>query len=57
MKGTGHVAYMEEKGNTYRVLMESEEERDYWEDLGVGGRIILRCTLEKYDMVVWTGFI
>jgi hypothetical protein len=26
---------------------ESKIERDYWEDLDVGGRIIIKCILEK----------
>jgi hypothetical protein len=31
----------------YRVLVERPEVRDYWEVLGVGGRIILRWTLGR----------
>jgi len=30
-------------------------ERDYLEDLGVDGRIILRWILRKWDVVAWTG--
>jgi hypothetical protein len=36
---------------------ESQKERDHWEDLDVGGRIILEWILDKSDRVVWTGFI
>jgi hypothetical protein len=36
---------------------ESQKERDHYEDLHVGGRIILRWILAKQDGVVWTGFI
>jgi hypothetical protein len=36
---------------------ESQERIDHWEDQEVGGRIILRYTLEREDAVVWTGFI
>jgi len=32
-------------------------ERDYCEDPGVDGRIILRCILRKWDVEVWTGLI
>jgi hypothetical protein len=28
-----------------------------YEDLGVDGRIILKWIVQKYDSVVWTGFI
>jgi hypothetical protein len=36
---------------------ESREKKDYQEDLKVGGRIILRKSLEKLDGVVKTDFI
>jgi hypothetical protein len=31
--------------------------RKHLEDLGVDGRIILRCVLKKKGVRVWTGFI
>jgi hypothetical protein len=31
--------------------------KNHWEDLDVGGRIILRWILERKDGVVWTGLI
>jgi hypothetical protein len=31
--------------------------RDYREDQGVDGRIILKWILRKHDLRVWTGFI
>jgi hypothetical protein len=34
---------------------ESEKERDIWEDLDVGGRIILKFILYKQDRLAWTG--
>jgi hypothetical protein len=36
---------------------ESQKERDYYEDLDLGGWIILKRILEKQDGIVWTEFI
>jgi hypothetical protein len=36
---------------------ESRKEGDHWEDLDVGGRIILEWILKRQDRVVWTGLI
>jgi hypothetical protein len=36
---------------------ENQKEGDHQEELDVGGRVIPRWVLEKYDKVVWTGFI
>jgi hypothetical protein len=36
---------------------ESQKKRDHQEDLKVGGRIMLKRILDKWDGVVWTGFI
>jgi hypothetical protein len=38
---------MGEKRNAYRIWWESKKERDHWEDLNVGGRIILEWILER----------
>jgi hypothetical protein len=35
----------------------SQKKRDYYEDLEVGGRIILSWIVEKFNEMVWTGFI
>jgi hypothetical protein len=31
--------------------------RDKLGDLGVGGRIMLRCIIEEWDVIMWSGFI
>jgi len=36
-----------EKGNTCGVLLGNLEEREYWEDLGLDGNIILKGTLNR----------
>jgi hypothetical protein len=36
MRLAGHVARTGEKRNAYRILVESQKERDHWEDRGVG---------------------
>jgi hypothetical protein len=34
-----------------RFWWESQKERDHYEDLDVGGRVVLRWIIEKYDVV------
>jgi hypothetical protein len=41
-------------GVVYRVLEGKLMERDHFEDPGVGGRIILRRILRKWNVGVWT---
>jgi hypothetical protein len=48
---------MGEKRNAYRVLVESQKERDHWEDQDVGGWTILKRILERQDATVWIGLI
>ena len=38
-----------------RFWWENLKERDYFEDLGLDGRIILRWILRKWDVGAWTG--
>jgi hypothetical protein len=38
---------MGEKRNAYRVLVGRPEGKNHWEDLDVGGRIILKWILQK----------
>jgi hypothetical protein len=47
MRWAGHVAQMGEKRNSYRILVESQKERDHWEDQDVGGWTILGWILER----------
>jgi hypothetical protein len=54
MSCIGHVARIGEKRNAYRVWLERQKERDQYEDLDVGGTIILKQILEKEYGVVWT---
>jgi hypothetical protein len=36
---------------------ESQKERDKYEDLDIGGCIILKWILERHDRVIWAGLI
>jgi hypothetical protein len=47
MRWTGHVVRMGEGRGVYRVLVGRPKGRDHLEDLGVGVRITLRCTLRR----------
>jgi hypothetical protein len=38
---------MGEKRNAYRILVESQKERDHWEDQDVGGWTIVKWILER----------
>jgi hypothetical protein len=47
MKWARHVERVGEKRNGKRILVGSQKERDYYEDLDVSGRIISRLILER----------
>jgi hypothetical protein len=47
MRWAGHVVRMGEMRNTYKILVGRTEGRDHSEDLGSGGKIILKSVLEK----------
>jgi hypothetical protein len=55
MRWEGHVASMGETRNAYKVLVRKQKGRDHVEELGVDGRIILKCILGKQVGNVWTG--
>jgi hypothetical protein len=59
MRWTGHVARMVEGKGDVRTWFwwGNLRERGHLEDPGVYGRIILRWTFRKWDMVAWTGSI
>jgi hypothetical protein len=57
MRWAVHVTRMGERRTAHRILWESLKNRGKYEDLIVGGRIILKWILEKYDGVVWTKFM
>jgi hypothetical protein len=47
MRWMGNVARMGRRGMHIRFWWESQKERYHWEDVDVGGRIILRWILER----------
>jgi hypothetical protein len=47
MKCAGHVARMRVKRKRMRFWWESHNKKDHYEDLDIGGRIILRWMLER----------
>jgi len=46
---------MGECRGVYRVLVRKLRERDYLEDSGIDGWIILRWIFRKWDIGAWTG--
>jgi hypothetical protein len=48
---------MGDKRNAYRLLVGKPEGKRPVEDQEVGGWIILRWFLERWDGVVWTGLV
>jgi hypothetical protein len=56
MMSAGHVERMG-RGEVFTGFwFGGPKVRDHWEDIGVGGRITLRCTLGRYGSMGRTGF-
>jgi hypothetical protein len=55
MRWAGHVARIGREEVCTGFWWENVRERDYWEDPGVDGRVILRWIFKNWDVVVWTG--
>jgi hypothetical protein len=47
---------MEEDRGVYKVLVGRSKGKSHWEDLGIGGRLTLRWTLESQGSMGQTGF-
>jgi hypothetical protein len=45
---SGYIAHMGEMSNAYKGFVTKTEARDRLEDLGLGGRVIIRLILETY---------
>jgi hypothetical protein len=47
MRLAGHEGHVERRGISTGFSWESQKERDHYEDLDVGGRMLLKCILER----------
>jgi len=52
-----YLAFIEDRRVAYRVLVVRPEGKNYLEDLGVDGRIILKKILKKFNEEECTGLI
>jgi hypothetical protein len=52
MRRAGHIARLGRRGMHIGFRWENQKERDHYEDLGIGGRIMLSWILERYSGVV-----
>jgi hypothetical protein len=57
MRKKEHLVDLEEKKNSYKVLVGNLKERDLVEDLVIDERKILKLILNKKNGRVWIGFI
>jgi hypothetical protein len=51
-----HVERMADRKGAYRILVGKMRERDHWEEYGLDGGIIFKCTFKKWDGA-WTGLV
>lgn len=45
------------KRNGYKALVGIPKEGDHFEDIGVDGKVILKCTFKEWGGCAWMGFI
>jgi hypothetical protein len=57
VKGNEMVQYVACKGIACRIFGRKTRRKDHFEDLGVGGRILIKWILEILDGVVWSGLL
>ena len=57
IRWAGHIACVGMRRGVHRVLVGSLRGKDYLEDPGVDGRIILKWIFMKWNGVAWTGLI
>jgi len=51
----GHVEIMDEERERIGSWWGNRKERDHWEDLGIGGWIILGWISRRWNVGIWTG--
>jgi hypothetical protein len=57
MRWGGYVVCMKEMRNPYNILVRKPEGKNHLEDLGIDGKVILKCILKKQDVRMGTKFI
>jgi hypothetical protein len=57
MRREGHLELMGRRWTRIELWWESQKKRDNQENIDVGGSILLRGILERYNGVLWAGLI